>query len=114
MQKINDSFELWGWRRLLTVPWTARRSNQSILKKVLPRTDTGAEAPILWGLMGRADSLENTLMLGQIEGKRRRGWQRMRWLESITNPMDMNLRKLQEIVEDGKPSMLQSVGLDMT
>ena len=88
-----DAFELWCWRRLLRVPWTARRSNQSILKEISPEYSleghAEAETPILWPLMQRADSLENTLMLGKIEGKRRRGQQRMRWLDGITDSMDM-------------------------
>ena len=95
------SFELWCWRRL----WTARRSNQSILKEINP--EYALEELMLklklqyFGhLMGRANSLEKTLMLGKTEGKRRRGWQRMKWLESITNTKDMNLTKLQEIVKD--------------
>ena len=91
------------WRRLLRVPWTARRANQSILKEINP--DCSSEGLMLklqylGHLMGRADSLEKTLMLGKIEGKRRRGWQRIRWLDSITDSVDMNLSKLWEIVED--------------
>ena len=100
-----DAFELWCWRRLLRVPWTARRSNQSILKEINP--EYSLEGLMLklklqysGHLMWRANSLEKTLMLGKTEGKRRRGRQRMRWLDSITDLTDMNLSKLHEIVED--------------
>ena len=96
-----DAFELWCWRRLLRVPWTARRSNQSILKEISP--EYSLEGRVLklklqyFGhLMWRTDSLEKTLMLGKIEGRRRRGWQRMRWLDDITDSMDMSLSQLQE------------------
>ena len=100
-----DAFELWCWRRLLRVPWTARRSNQSIIKEISP--DYSLEGLMLklklqyFGhLMRITDSLEKTLVLGKIESKRRSGWQKKRWLDSITDSMDMNLSKLQETVKD--------------
>ena len=100
-----DAFELWCWRRLLRVPWTARRSNQSILKEInseysLEGLMLTLKLPYFDCLMQRANSLEKTLMLGTIESRRRRGWQRMRWFDNITDSTDMNLSRLREIVED--------------
>ena len=98
-----DAFELWSWRRLLKVPWTARRSNQSILKEISPecsleRLMLKLKFQYFGHLMRRADSLEKTLIMGGIGGRRRRGWQRMRCLAGITDSMDMSLGKLQELV----------------
>ena len=99
------ALKLWWWRRLLRVPWTARRSNQSILKEINPEYSLEGlmlklKLQYFGHLMGRADTVEKTLMLGKIEGGRKRGWQRMRWLDGVADSMHMSLSKFQEIVKD--------------
>ena len=100
-----DAFKLWCWRRLLKVPWTARRSNQSILREINPKYSLEGlmlklKLQYFGHLMRTADSLEKSLMLGKTEGRRRRGHQRVRWLDGITDAIDMNLGRLQEMMKD--------------
>ena len=112
----NWCFKLYSWRRLLRVPWTARRSNQSFLKEISPEYSLAGlmlklKLQYLGHLMPREDSLEKTLMVGKIEGRRKRGWQKMKWLDGITNSMDMSLASSGRWLWTGKPGMLQSMGL---
>ena len=109
-----DAFELWCWRRRFRVPWTARTSNQSILKEIsleysLEGLMLELKLQCFGHLMRRADSLEKTLMLGKIEGRRRRGWQRARWLDGITDSMDVRLSRFREMVKDRKSFKIHSI-----
>ena len=111
-----DAFELWCWRRLLRVPWTARRSNQSILKEIGPGISLEGmmlklKLQYFGHLMWRVDSLEKTLMLGGIGGRRKRGWQRVRWLDGITDSMDVSLRNFGRWWWTGRPGVLRFMGL---